>query len=109
MFSIIPLQTIAAILLSVGASLLWWGTLRAPWLFLTIGILAMLGLERLLTTFWIYGQIAFGSGRFLERAPTPIEQLANPWPTTASFAVSALVVVIGFPLLFWLRKLLAVQ
>ena len=95
---------IVATALGILTSALWWRQLREPWLFLIAGTLVMLGLERLVTTLWAYGRIAFGSGFLERRPPLTAEQIANPTLSIESIAVSAIVLAIGLPLLFWLRR-----
>ena len=106
---ILQLQTITAIFLAGSVSLLWWGTLRAPWLFLAFSTLAMLGLARLLTTTWASARLAFSPIVFLERqSPVSVEQAMKSWASIESVILSAVVLVVGFVLLFWLRRGLAV-
>lgn len=97
------LAIIVAVALAVLTSALWRKSLRAPWLFLVIGILAMLGLERLLGTLWDYVPIAFGSHQFLVHRPLTAEEITNPSLSLESIAVAVMVLVIGLPLLVWLR------
>ena len=93
-----------ALALGVFTSALWWSHLREPWLFLVVGTFAMLGLERLVTATWTCGQLIFG-GWFLEiQPPLTAEQISNSELRLSSFLISLVVLALGLPLLFWLRR-----
>jgi hypothetical protein len=50
------------VLVSLGASLMWWQTLSSPWSFLLVSLLAMLGLHRMLQVLASLIELFLGGG-----------------------------------------------
>ena len=100
------LPFLACIGLSTITSALWWSTLRSPWSFTLFGLLALLGLHRVVQVVAEFAKLFSGGGYFLEvrKNQDPV-QLAMESVTLESLAICVVVVTIGIPMLIWLKRL----
>jgi hypothetical protein len=96
----LALSYLVPVALVLGCASAWWRSLSAPWLFLAIGFLALLGLQRLISGGWTLIRLALGSGGFY------LEQRSNlpegPLLLEAS-VVAAATALVGFAVLGALR------
>jgi hypothetical protein len=101
------LPYVACLLLVIATSVVWWRTLQSPWVFVVVGLLAVLGVHRVLQLATELGKTFGGRGYFLE-APTTAAavQLAQKGLLVEALATSAALLVLGFPLLLWLKRAL---
>lgn len=101
----------AVCVLLVGVtSALWWGKLHKPWAYVTFAFLAVLGLHRVLQAGADFIDVIASTpgGYFLEYQSQPdLVQLAERSLTIEALLVSTVLVVVGWPLLRWLRALLS--
>ena len=97
-----------SLLLALGASVSWWQTLRAPWLFDPVSFLGLLGLRRLVQAAVELYRMFFGRACFLEaRGVTPSTvELVQESLTREAVAVAVVSAAIGVPLMFWLKRTL---
>ena len=90
-------------------STLWWGKLSNPWSFVIFGALALCGIHSLYAVAEGAWSLFGASGSFLEVnsqvTPESIER-AKSALTIKAISASIVVLVVGSPLLFWLRALL---
>jgi hypothetical protein len=101
------LPFVVCLALVAVTSAAWWRDLRHPWLFAVVGLLAVLGVHRVIQVGAEVSKLFLGRGYFLEGRPTPSAlQLAQEGLTVEAGAVSVLVAVFGFPVLLWLKRAL---
>ena len=102
------LPFVVSLLLTLGASFAWWQTLRAPWLFVTVGFLSLLGLHRAVQAAFELCRLFFGKAYFLEaRGVTPSTvELVQESLTREAVTVAIVTAAVGIPLMFWLRRAL---
>jgi len=103
------LPFLAALILIAGTSIAWWRSLPSPQLFVIVGFLALLGVHRMLQAGVEFLKFFRGGGYFLEARTNPNAiELALESITRESVAVSLLILLVGFPLLLWLKRALLV-
>jgi uncharacterized membrane protein YjgN (DUF898 family) len=86
-------------------SALWWRTLGNPVVFGIAAFLLTLGLHRVLQAIAEFVKFFSGGGYFLEVREKPdVVQLAKESLNTETIALCLLLVVVGVPLLIWLRS-----
>lgn len=94
--------------LIAGTSALWWSGLRAPWLFIVVGFLALLGVHRVAQAAFDAVRAFSGGGQYLEFRPSAESvKLAESLLMGQALATSAVVLVLGLPVLLWLKRTLA--
>ncbi len=103
------LPLLACLTLVGTTSVLWWDTLQRPWVFAIVGFLAMLGVHRIVQVmFEVLELLPVGRGYFVVVRNEPnLAQLARGSLNIKSMLVTALVIVVGFPLLAWVKGSLA--
>ncbi|MDZ4056248.1 MAG: hypothetical protein U1D69_04650 [Polynucleobacter sp.] len=98
------LSYVVPVVLVLACAGVWWRALSAPWLFLGVGFLAIVGLQRVVSGFWSLVRLGLGSGGFY------LEQRSNlpegPLLLEAS-VVAAVTTLVGFALLWTLKHALA--
>lgn len=103
----LALPFVVCVLVSLGASLMWWQTMHAPWSFLLLSLLAMLGLHRMLQILSSFVGLFFHGGYFLEyRPPTDALTRMKEAITGETIVVCFALVVFGIPLLKWMQRML---
>ena len=102
----ITLPFLAALVLSIGCSILWWRSFQSPWQFFVLALLLLLGLHRIVQVaaeLFKLLQSEF-AGYFLEyQKPPNLRDVIFEQITVEALVVAGLVVVAGIPLLVWLR------
>lgn len=106
--SIVPLLACAALL--IGTTVVWAPILKARWLYVVTSLLALLGLERI-ARFCVDMLMSPRSERALldaYAAATNVETVSaiEGVLRVQATAVTAIVVVVGFAVLLWLREAL---
>ncbi|MDP3887414.1 hypothetical protein [Hydrogenophaga sp.] len=103
-FLYLVLSYVVPVALVLGCAAVWWRSLSAPWLFLGVGYLALVGLQRVLSGAWSLARLGLGSGGFyLEQKSTLPE---GPLLLEAS-AIAAATTLVGLGILWALRHALA--
>jgi hypothetical protein len=93
--------------LMVGTSALWWRSFHAPWPFVVVGFLALLGVHRVAEVVVQAGKAVGAQGYLLEGPTTAAAvQLVERNLVVEALATSTAVLVLGFPLLLWLKRAL---
>ena len=106
----------APLLWAIVASLIWWRHLSSPWLFLIVGVLALLGVQVLISSLWSYlpllsGNCFLETGKYVVAKPlseTELRHIASEQSRTAVIQ-AGLVFVVAVPLLWWLKSGLAAK
>ena len=92
-----------------STSAVWWRSLHSPWLFFVVGLLALLGVHRILQVATEVAKLFRGGGHFLEaRTTAATVQLVQDSLNREALATSVALLVLGFPLLHWLKRALPV-
>jgi len=98
------LSYVVPVALVLGCAIAWWRSLSGPWLFVGVGLLALVGLQRMVGAAWSLVRLGLGSGGFY------LEQRSN-LPEGSLLLKAAVVAVgtalIGFAILWALRNGLA--
>jgi hypothetical protein len=105
----IALPFLTAVILSVGCSFLWWQLFQNPWQFFVLSLLLLLGLHRITQLGAEVVKLLNSEmgGYFLEyRKPPNLQELVLEQISYETFAISGAIVIIGIPLLLWLRNAL---
>ena len=99
------------VLWAVVAGAFWWRQLASPWLFFLTAILALLGIQAVLTFVWDWWPAARASGYFLESTKVSAEAVQRQLEETNRAAIiqAVIVVIAAVPYLFWLKGALGVQ
>ena len=98
------LSYVVPVVLVFGCAVAWWRSLSMPWLFAGVGLLALIGLQRVIGGAWSLIRVGLGSGGFY------LEQRANlpEGPLLLEAAVVATATaLIGFAVLWGLKGGLA--
>lgn len=98
------------------ASVFWWRALSSPWLFLVTGLLALLGVQAVVSFFWDYWPHISG-GYFLEannfvsgKLPSEAEiQRHLEEKNRIAITQAIILLVAAVPLLWWLKSGLSSQ
>lgn len=86
---------------AISCAAVWWRTFPSPWLFLVFALLALLGLQRIISGAWSLAKLGLGSGGFyLQRQSDMPEQTL----LMESAAVAVVLVVLSVPLLIALKN-----
>lgn len=98
----------SALLIAI-TSALWWGTLQRPWVFTCVGLLALLGIHRIVqVALEVFKLLPGTQGWFLVARDEPrFVELAQENLNVQSAMVTVIVVVVGWFTLLWLRNALA--
>ena len=92
--------------LSIAASALWWRSLTRPWLFTTVSLLSLAGLQLALRELMF--QASFAANHALVSGDAVPGSFMYDLATAALdrhfVIVSALTMILGVPLVAWLRK-----
>ena len=105
------LMPLLPVLWMAVASAFWWRSLSSPWLFLVAGLLALFGVQAVVSFFWDYLPHISG-GYFLEannfvagKSPSEAEvQRHLEEMNRVAFTQAMIVLVTAVPLLWWLRR-----
>jgi len=99
------LPLVLCLIMAGATSVLWWRTLGNPVLFAIAAFLLTLGLHPVLQAIAEFVKLFSGGGYFLEAREKPdVVQLAKENLNAESIVLCFLLVVIGIPLLLWLRS-----
>lgn len=99
------LPVIVCAVMAGTTSALWWRTLGNPAVFAIAAFLLSLGLHRVLQALAELVKLISAGGYFLEVREKPdVVQLARESLNTETLVLCTLLVIIGVPLLFWLRS-----
>jgi len=91
-------------LIAASATLIWRQSLTAPWSFCGVAFLLSLGLAEVILWAVSLIKVVGGGPIFLQMAkPRAVEELADSGITAEAGIVSALVVLLGVPLLIWIK------
>ena len=91
----------------VIACIVWWRNLSAPWLFLAAGLLALFGLQAVVSFVWDNWPLVRG-GYFIEQIRTPDQMQRHlEEKNRAALIQAGIVLVAGVALLWWLKDGLA--
>lgn len=105
----ITLPFLASLVLAGVCSAFWWKSFQSPWQFFVFALLVLLGLHRVVQVFAEAAKLLrteFG-GYFLEvRKGADFYERVQEQLTLEAFVIAGVVVVVGIPLLFWLRSAL---
>jgi hypothetical protein len=105
----IALPFLTSLLLAGVFSVLWWQTFHSPWQFFVFALLLLLGLHRVVQVFAEVVKLVRTElgGYFLEsRKGADLYERVQDQLTVEAFVIAGAVVVVGIPLLFWLRSAL---
>jgi hypothetical protein len=103
---LLPLLT--CVLLSGATAILWRSVLPSAWSYLGLALLVLLGLHRILQVGAEIVKLFSTSGYFLEYQKKPnVVEMAERSFTLEAVVISLLIVLFSWPILSWLRNLLA--
>ena len=102
------LPFLIAIILVGATAALWRGVLPSVWSYMGLALLIVLGVHRVVQVGAEIVKLFTSGGYFLEYQKQPnMVEMAERSLTLETIVVSVLVVALSFPLLSWLRTLLA--
>jgi hypothetical protein len=105
----IALPFLTSLVLAGVFSALWRQSLQSPWQFFVFALLLLLGLHRVVQVFAEVVKLVRTElgGYFLEvRKGADFYKRVQEQLTVEAFVIAGVVVVVGIPLLFWLRSAL---
>jgi len=92
------------------AAAIWWRHVSSPWLFAITALLTLLGFQVLVSFLWDFLPQAFGSGYILESMTTEAQMQRHLEESNRTALIqAAIVLLIGFPFLWWLKSGFATQ
>jgi hypothetical protein len=106
----------APFLWGVVASLIWWRQLQSPWLFLVVSVLALLGVQVVISILWSYLPLLVGNyfleaGKYVVARPLSEAELERITSEESRIAMlqAGLVLLAAVPFLWWVKNGLAAK